>query len=109
MLTAKDSSKETERMPHLAMNNDLAFSALTRTQINSESQASVWVWGNDGSGQLGIRSKPDSKAFLKSPKEFIWRVRIKQIACGREHAALVSQEGQLYMIGSNLNGKLGLG
>jgi len=30
------------------------------------------------------------------------------MACGREHTALVSQEGQLYTMGSNLNGKLGL-
>lgn len=67
------------------------------------------MWGTDNWGQLGINSNQDAKTFLRQPKEFIWRVKIKQIACGREHTALVSFEGQLYTMGSNQNGKLGLG
>ena len=59
----------------------------------SEDQSNVFVWGSDSSGQLGINSKPGSKGFLKGPKEFIWKVLIKQISCGREHTALVSQDG----------------
>lgn len=74
-----------------------------------EEDSNVFVWGTDSSGQLGINSQPGSKTFIKAPKEFIWRVMIKQIACGREHTALVSADGQLYTMGSNINGKLGLG
>jgi alpha-tubulin suppressor-like RCC1 family protein len=56
----------------------------------NEDSSSVFVWGNDHFGQMGINSKPGAKGFLKTPKQFIWKVRIKQIACGREHTALVS-------------------
>ena len=44
-----------------------------------------------------------------TPKMCSFNILIKHVACGLDHSALLSFEGHLYMMGSNFEGKLGLG
>ena len=38
-----------------------------------------------------------------------WNIGVKQISCGRDHTAILTEQGQVYTLGSNQNGKLGQG
>lgn len=73
-----------------------------------EGYTEVFSWGNDTSGQLGLGSHTTGKAYC-SPRFCTFNVLISQISCGDEHAAFISKSGYLYTMGSNLNGRLGIG
>ena len=47
--------------------------------------------------------------MIQLPKHNVWNINIAQLACGFDHCALLTQEGNVYTFGSNQNGKLGLG
>ena len=46
---------------------------------------------------------------MRSPKTLSFNIFVKELACGAQHTHLVSREGQLYSMGSNEHGQLGLG
>ncbi|CAG9318002.1 unnamed protein product [Blepharisma stoltei] len=73
-----------------------------------EGYTEVFSWGNDNSGQLGLGSHTTGKTYC-SPRFCTFNVLISQVSCGEEHAAFVSRTGYLYTMGSNLNGRLGIG
>jgi alpha-tubulin suppressor-like RCC1 family protein len=43
------------------------------------------------------------------PKTCSFNILVKQVACGYNHTHLLSKEGFVYSMGSNEDGKLGLG
>jgi len=57
-------------------------------------------------GQAGIGEKYHNKNFT-TPKSFAFSIFIKQIACGAHHSALLTIEGNIYTMGSNIHGALG--
>lgn len=66
---------------------------------------SVWVFGNNKRGQLGLgdyedRLEPVPVNFFK---------RIAAVAAGEHHSAFLDEDGGVWMFGNNLNGELGLG
>jgi len=61
----------------------------------------------DSYGQLGISSKGIGKTYAK-PKVCSFNIVIQDLSCGEEHAALLTNDGLLYTMGNNLNGRLGL-
>ena len=77
----------------------------------------VYVWGSDSNGQLGIDSQFKSESgkeksrphFHTLPRPCCFNVVIKQVSCGYTHAALLTIQGHLYMMGSNSKGQLGIG
>ena len=73
-----------------------------------EEYTEVFVWGSDNQGQLGLGSK-STKSVQKVPKLCSFNILIEQISCGEEHSALISQTGYVYTMGSNLDGRLGIG
>ncbi len=68
----------------------------------------VFAWGGDHFGQLGLASKQTGKTYC-IPRFCSFNVFIKQMACGEEHAAFVAQNGCVYTMGSNSEGRLGIG
>eukprot|EP00192_Tetraselmis_astigmatica_P009703 CAMPEP_0117664012 /NCGR_PEP_ID=MMETSP0804-20121206/8955_1 /TAXON_ID=1074897 /ORGANISM="Tetraselmis astigmatica, Strain CCMP880" /LENGTH=853 /DNA_ID=CAMNT_0005471141 /DNA_START=124 /DNA_END=2685 /DNA_ORIENTATION=- len=68
----------------------------------------MYSWGANDFGQLGLgdtrdRSSPELIAGALTKQE------VQQVACGAEHAIIITSSGLLFTWGSNSNGQLGLG
>ena len=68
----------------------------------------VFVWGVDTFGQLGLGGKTSGKTY-RVPKLCSFNILIKEISCGEDHSAFLSQSGYIYTMGSNSEGRLGIG
>ena len=73
-----------------------------------EGYTEVFAWGGDHFGQLGLGNKHTGKTYA-SPRFCSFNILIKEIACGEEHSAFISLSGHVYSMGSNSDGRLGLG
>ncbi|CDW85161.1 UNKNOWN [Stylonychia lemnae] len=74
---------------------------------NTRGSSELYVWGRNQNGQLGI--EPSMKSVIKIPHLLKLNILVTQISCGKSHTALVTNEGELYTMGSNQKGQLGLG
>ena len=72
------------------------------------SYTEVFAWGGDHFGQLGLATKQTGKTYCV-PRFCSFNVLIRQIACGEEHSAFIAQNGNVYTMGSNSEGRLGIG
>ncbi len=73
--------------------------------ISLKSDGTVWSWGTNSSGQLGLgdsasRNKPEK---IEVPEEVI------DITSGANHILLLGKSGVVYTFGANANGQLGTG
>jgi len=68
----------------------------------------VFSWGLDNCGQLGLGTTSRDKKY-PSPVFCSFNILIKDISCGEDHSAFISESGHVYCMGSNSNGKLGIG
>jgi len=68
----------------------------------------VFVWGSNGCGQLGL-GNTQSKDRYCIPKLCTFNVKIRTVSCGEEHSAFITDIGTLYTMGSNADGRLGIG
>lgn len=73
--------------------------------MTMEDYTEVFVWGSAGQGRLG---QVDSPAVL-SPVCCGFGQVLRLVACGDEFTLLVSEAGQLLALGSNDEGRLGVG
>ena len=73
-----------------------------------EGYTEVFAWGGDHFGQLGLGSKHTGKTY-SSPRFCSFNILIREIACGEEHSAFIASSGHVYSMGSNSDGRLGLG
>ena len=70
----------------------------------------LYVWGNNYHGQLGLGDEAVLK-WIKDPTELnaphgtAWI----QVACGRNHTAAISSNGDLFTWGNGWSGQLGHG
>jgi alpha-tubulin suppressor-like RCC1 family protein len=71
-----------------------------------ESFTEVFSWGSDQDGQLGLGGTI-GKTF-PSPRLCSFNVLIKELSCGEEHSAFISNQGHIYTMGSNTEGRLGI-
>ena len=69
----------------------------------------VFSWGADHCGQLGLGRTSQGKPVHAIPRFCSYNVPIEQVACGRDHAAFITDEKLVYSMGSNADGALGLG
>jgi len=77
--------------------------ALTTSLQGSQGQNRVWAWGNNTSCQHG-NDWPDGQDYTEaSPVKYFDEsdVAVKKIASGGHHCAALSQDGDLYVWGSN--------
>jgi alpha-tubulin suppressor-like RCC1 family protein len=70
-------------------------------------QPALWVWGNNGQGQLGTNTtdgfgKPSPVTTLLGGTNW------KSVACGDTQTAAIKTDGTLWTWGSNNNGSLGV-
>jgi len=72
---------------------------------------SLYAWGLNGSGQLGVNSTADSKTPVKvhGPDDIGYLAGIAQIACGKVHALAFGGNIALWAWGNNDQGRLGDG
>jgi X-linked retinitis pigmentosa GTPase regulator len=68
----------------------------------------VFAWGSDSSGQLGLAHKDKGRSY-SLPRFCCFNVFIRAISCGTIHSAFIEASGLLYTIGSNSDGRLGVG
>lgn len=73
-----------------------------------ENFTEVFAWGLDNKGQLGLGNKATGKSIC-TPRFCSYNIMIKEVACGEDHSGFISDSGHVYMMGSNANGKLGIG
>lgn len=73
-----------------------------------EGYTEVFTWGGDHFGQLGLGGKTSGKTYA-SPRFCSFNILIKDISCGEEHSAFISSSGHIYTMGSNTDGRLGIG
>ena len=64
--------------------------------------------GHNNSGQLGCDELPDGKACTSLPVQISLPKSVKAVACGWEHCAAVSADGELYMWGRADAGQCGV-
>ncbi|CDW82033.1 UNKNOWN [Stylonychia lemnae] len=87
-----------------------------QTHQEQEINTVLYAWGSDSHGQLGIQGK--RKNYL-TPKQCQFGIVVSKISCGFDHTAIITSnllifdysivdQGNLYMMGSNNEGKLGL-
>ena len=71
----------------------------------------LYMWGANGSGQLGIQSNVDSNIPVKvnNSSSTLPEKSVKYVALGSYHSAAITKDGSLYMWGYNNYGQLGNG
>jgi len=75
---------------------------------DEEGYTEVFAWGADRYGQLGLANKKGGRCY-SIPKFCTFNVIIRRIACGEEHSAFITNNGSIYTMGSNADGRLGIG
>jgi alpha-tubulin suppressor-like RCC1 family protein len=67
------------------------------------SSGSIYIWGNNGNGQLGLPSR-----YVFSPSLLPLPSKISSIACGSCHSVAFGIDGEIFLWGMNLTGALGI-
>eukprot|EP00826_Nyctotherus_ovalis_P031579 TRINITY_DN2525_c0_g1_i7.p1 TRINITY_DN2525_c0_g1~~TRINITY_DN2525_c0_g1_i7.p1 ORF type:complete len:839 (-),score=257.71 TRINITY_DN2525_c0_g1_i7:25-2541(-) len=79
----------------------------TKTE-EDDAYTEVFAWGADRYGQLGLGNKQSGKCY-PTPRFCSFSVVIRAVSCGEEHTGLITGAGQIFTVGSNSEGRLGLG
>lgn len=66
----------------------------------------LYVWGSNRYGQLGL--DPSIFPLVPHPRKISTCERIKNISMGLRHTAIITENRELYVCGSNNKGQLGL-
>ncbi|MCM1297292.1 MAG: hypothetical protein NC311_17260, partial [Muribaculaceae bacterium] len=82
----------------------VAVSAGYKYSLALASDGTVWAWGNNDKGQLGVRS---TSAKIITPTK-LTLININAVSAGKDHSLFTMYDGSVYASGSNANGKLGL-
>ncbi|CAB3378358.1 Hypothetical predicted protein [Cloeon dipterum] len=69
---------------------------------------SVFSWGENGFGQLGLGTTKETKVPTKI-SGLLEHKKIVQVASGGGHTLALTSEGEVYAFGRNYSGQLGLG
>ena len=65
----------------------------------------LWSWGDNGSGQLGVNDTTDRSTPVTT---LLGGNNWKSLACARYHTAAIKTDGTLWTWGRNTNGQLGV-
>jgi alpha-tubulin suppressor-like RCC1 family protein len=84
-----------------------AIAAGNNHSLAQDSDSSVWGWGNNTFGQLGLGSNERSVTFA-SPILSLRGMGIKAIAAGGDHSFALDSENNVWAWGANDRGQLGI-
>ncbi len=80
-------------------------SAGTEYSLALKSDGTLWAWGANNYGQLGVSSPSSSNVPVQVGSDSDW----KDIACGSFHILAMKADSTLWSWGFNASGQLGLG
>ncbi|KAL4431712.1 hypothetical protein ABPG74_017341 [Tetrahymena malaccensis] len=93
--------------------NNLSSMKSSNINIQNEGQGNsikcyIFAWGKNESGELSFGNQ--KQPFYNKPEnpKNLDRIYIKQISTSQNHSACISANGELFVCGSALHGKLGL-
>ena len=80
-------------------------------------QSQVFVYGDNSFGQLGVTSNQNDQnhqtpqRILNIPEltPITFEFKINKVKCGKDNTGFITEEGFLFIMGSNKHGKLGVG
>lgn len=78
-------------------------SSSTMSVIGIKMDGSLWGWGDNGYGQLGINDRTNRS----SPVQILGGGSWKSVSCGYTHSAAIKMDGSLWACGYNHQGQLG--
>jgi alpha-tubulin suppressor-like RCC1 family protein len=84
----------------------IAIAAGTDHNLAVRDDGSVWAWGSNGSGQLGLGS---SGAAVPSASRTKTVIDIVAVSASQSHSLAVRKDGTMWAWGSNSNGQMGNG
>ncbi len=88
-------------------NNSSEDGAFTEIYVWGSKFISIFIFIDDYFGQLGVGFE---KTIHPLPKVCSFNILIRQVSCGEDHTAfIVEPSGQVYSMGNNSDGKLGVG
>lgn len=70
-----------------------------------KSDGTLWAWGNDGNGEVGVGTQND---VYSTPQKIGTGTNWAQISTGHNHSAAIKSDGTLWIWGGNGNGELGM-
>lgn len=70
--------------------------------IAIKTDGTLWAWGSNSSGQLGI----NTTVGVSSPVQIITGGSWTTTACGRDHTAAIKNDGTLWLFGASARGEL---
>ncbi|CAB3376988.1 Hypothetical predicted protein [Cloeon dipterum] len=97
-----------QRIENLCGQRIEGFECCGNKMFAISSSGSVFSWGENTYGQLGLGTAEPIKVPTKisGPLE---HKRVVQVACGIDHTLALTSEGEVYAFGRNDTGQLGLG
>ena len=79
-----------------------------------KTDGSLWMWGNNGAGQLGNGYQGSMIGYQGAGSEQPIQTRpawlmdgVAFLACGYHHTVIIKMDGTIWVCGSNTNGQLG--
>ncbi|KAG6549771.1 hypothetical protein Mapa_008752 [Marchantia paleacea] len=69
----------------------------------------VYVWGSNAHGQLGLGKKAKKLVHVPTQVEALQGIRVKKLALGAEHSLALSEDGDILSWGNGRSGRLGHG
>ncbi len=87
-----------------------AIAAGDNFSVAVKTDGTVWAWGDNGSGQIGIGSTQTQKYAVQVTLSGGGGLTgVKRAACGSTHVVAVKTDGTVWSWGNNTNGQLGNG
>ena len=69
---------------------------------------SIWTFGDNQYGQLGLENQQNSKEFIELKSKILQNEIISSISCGENHSMFLSKSKNIYTCGRNSYGQLGV-
>jgi alpha-tubulin suppressor-like RCC1 family protein len=73
--------------------------------IAIKTDGTLWTWGSNGSGQLGVNDTTNRNTPVTT---FAGGTNWKQVSCNSSHTAAIKTDGTLWTWGNNTYGQLGI-